>query len=171
MSVYLRSAELNDLNKIMSIIDDAKLLMKKDGNPQWQNGRPNAEILKNDINKGQAYCLVVNQEVAGIAVLQTAPELTYKQIAGHWHNDTDQYATIHRIALSSKFRGQHLGLIFISNLLSRGVALGINNFRIDTHAINKRMQGLIKTAGFVYCGIIHIDNTENGARFAYELNL
>lgn len=171
MAIYIRLAQESDLTQIMAIINEAKQLLKSDGIPQWQNGRPNEQILLDDIVKKRAYCLMVDQVVAGIAVLQTSIEPSYAAIDGEWQNETDQYATIHRIAISAKFRGQHLGQIFISNLISRGLFLGIPNFRIDTHAVNLRMQALIKSAGFKYRGVIHIDQTKDGLRNAYELNL
>lgn len=171
MAVYIRLAQESDLAQIMAIIDEAKQLLNNDGNPQWQNGRPNEEILKDDIVKKRAYCLVVDQAIAGIAVLQTTIEPSYATIDGKWQNESDQYATIHRIAIASKFRGQHLGQIFISNLISRGLFLGIQNFRIDTHAVNQRMQSLINSVGFKYRGVIRIDQTKDGLRNAYELNL
>ena len=171
MPTYIKLAQKSDLPEIMKIIDEAKQLMKNDDTPQWQEGKPNEAILSDDIEKERAYCLMVDHDIAGIAILMTTPEPTYKQIEGEWNNDVDQYATIHRIAISTKFRGQHLGKIFMSNLISRGMMLGIHNFRIDTHAVNKRMQGLIKATGFEERGVIYIDQTENGARNAYELNL
>ena len=43
---------------------------------------------------------------------------------------------------------------------------GIPAIRIDTHADNLRMRGLIESAGFTYCGVITVaDGTE---RVAYE---
>ncbi|WP_348535301.1 GNAT family N-acetyltransferase [Lactobacillus sp. ESL0785] len=171
MAIYIRWAEAKDLPAMMAIIAQAKQLLKSDGSPQWQDGHPNEEMFKADIAQKRAYVLIVGQEVAGVAVLQTTPELSYVQIDGAWRNSTMPYATIHRIAFSDKYRGQHLGQIFISNLLSRGQFLGFHNFRIDTHALNKRMQGLIKKVGYHYCGIIHVNPTSDGARYAYELNL
>lgn len=171
MPIYIRLAKKSDLTNIMAIINEAKQLLKEEGNPQWQCGRPNKEILADDIAKKQAYCLMADHEIAGIAVLLTSPEPTYKSIDGAWRNDSEKYATIHRIAVSTKFRGQHLAKFLISNLISRGMMLGIHNFRIDTHKVNKRMQALIRHSGFEYCGVIQVDQTVNGARNAYELDL
>lgn len=171
MPIFIRLAQKTDLRQIMSIITEAKRLMKSEGNPQWQNGKPNQAMLTADIVSQRAYCLEVDQKVAGIAILQTTPEPSYTQIAGSWNNNNDQYATIHRIAISTQFRGQHLGQFFMSNLISRGVMLGIKNFRIDTHAVNKSMQKLIKQVGFEYCGIIKVGQADDDFRNAYELNL
>lgn len=171
MAIYLQQATNKDITKIMQIINQAKQLLKEDGNPQWQNGRPNQEIITTDIVKKQAYCLMVDQQIDGIAILQTTPETTYAKIDGAWHQEHLQYATIHRIAISANFRGQHLGQFFMSNLISQGKLKGINNFRIDTHPVNLRMQKLIKKTGFKYRGTIQIDQTKDGLRYAYELNL
>ena len=171
MLVYIRLAKKEDLDQIMIIIGEAKKLLKKDGIPQWQSGSPNREMLAEDIAKERAYCLVADQTIAGVAVLLTIPDPNYAQIDGSWANTSEQYATIHRIAISTEFRGQHLSQFMMSNLISRGLMLGIKNFRIDTHALNQRMQGLIKSQGFNYRGIVQVDQTENSARNAYELNL
>ncbi|WP_369833156.1 GNAT family N-acetyltransferase [Companilactobacillus pabuli] len=92
-----------------------------------------------------------------------------------WQNNTDPYATIHRIAINPDYAGQHLGKIFISNLISYSYQNGIRNFRIDTHQLNKRMQALAKSSGYVHRGKIYVSepavNHEDNARLAFELNL
>ncbi|MBA1394969.1 GNAT family N-acetyltransferase, partial [Lactobacillus sp. XV13L] len=118
-----------------------------------------------------AYCLVVDEKIAGVAVLQTTPDPNYAQIAGRWHNTRDQYASIHRFAVRGDLRGQHLGQNFMFKLLARGMLQGISNFRIDTHVANQRMQGLISGAAFRYRGVVQVDQTKDGERLAYELNL
>lgn len=40
MAIYLRRAVLDDLNKVMMIIEQARAQLKKNGNPQWQDGHP-----------------------------------------------------------------------------------------------------------------------------------
>lgn len=169
--IYLRHAIQKDLPSIMVIIHEAQALLKSDGSPQWQDGYPTEEIFQADIRKNECFALIVGDQVAGIATLAHDPQMNYQNISdGHW-NVTDQpYATIHRIALDVNFRGMHLGSYFMSNLISIGVEQGMQNFRIDTHAMNKRMQGLIKSSGFHYCGIID-KGDEVQERLGYELNL
>ncbi|MDF7639340.1 GNAT family N-acetyltransferase [Lactobacillus sp. ESL0791] len=171
MAVYTRLAKSEDLPAIMKIIAQAKELLKQDGSPQWQDGQPNAEMFTEDIRLKRAYVLVVDEQVAGVATLMTTPEPSYQEIQGAWNNAVAPYATIHRIAISAIYRGRNLAAIFISTLLSRGYELGLRNFRIDTHALNKRMQSVIRKAGYSYRGIIYVNPTKDGARYAYELNL
>lgn len=170
--IYIRKATKCDLKTIMIIIDEAKQLLKQDGSPQWQNGRPNEALIKHDMTQGYAYVLIVGNEVAGTAALLTDPDPCYKDIFnGSWKNNSDDYATIHRLALAKKYRGQHLAHFFLSNLISVSYSHGFRAVRIDTHQQNVRTQRLIKNFGFKYRGQIFVDPSADGERDAYELQL
>lgn len=175
-SIYIRHAQAPDLKEIMNIINQAKEMLKKDGSPQWQGGYPDTATLKNDIMAQQCWLLIVDGKIAGTATLIVADDPNYREITnGQWKNNTDPYATIHRIAISGDFAGQHLGKIFISNLISYSYQNGVHNFRIDTHKLNTRMQHLATSSGYVHRGKIYVDepadNHEDNARLAFELNL
>ncbi|GEO46310.1 GNAT family N-acetyltransferase [Companilactobacillus kimchii] len=175
-SIYIKRAQITDLNEIMNIISQAQVMLKADGSPQWQSGYPDTTTLKNDIMAQQCWVLMVDNKIAGTATLIVADDPNYREITdGQWENNTDPYATIHRIAISSDFVGQHLGKIFISNLISQSYQNGIHNFRIDTHKLNKRMQHLATSTGYVHRGKIYVSepaaNHEDNARLAFELNL
>lgn len=175
-SVYIKRAQVPDLKKIMNIIAQAQAMLKADGSPQWQNGYPSLDTIKSDILAQQCWILIVDGKIAGTATLIIADDPNYRNITdGHWKNTTDPYATIHRIAINPDYAGQHLGKIFISNLISHSYQNGIRNFRIDTHLLNKRMQFLAKNSGYVHRGKIYVDepavNHEDNARLAFELNL
>lgn len=60
--IYTRKATIDDLDKIMSIVEDARALFKNDKIPQWQGGYPDEERFKEDINNEEAYVLVVGDE-------------------------------------------------------------------------------------------------------------
>lgn len=170
--IYVKKAKIENLSKVMEIIDAAKALLKKDGSPQWQDGSPSIDTLKQDIQNGQCWLLMVGKEIAGTATLLTSDDPHYAIIQdGHWNNTTEQYATIHRIAISSTFRGMSLSKFFFSNLITLGCQQGIRNFRIDTHEMNQRMQKLITDFDFKYTGIIYVNESEDGRRVAFELNL
>ena len=159
--IYTRKATIDDLNKIMSIVEDARELFKNDKIPQWQGSYPDEKRFKEDIN----------DEVAGIGVLTTERQENYDAIEeGSWKRD-DDYAAIHRAAISSKFRGMHLSNYLFSGLITIGVQKGYKDFRIDTHPGNERMKGLSEKFGFEKRGIIYVDEKIEPIRYAYELNL
>jgi len=169
--IYMRKAEASDIDDIMEIIDEAKALLKADGSTQWQDGHPDRELLLDDIKHGFARVLIVDHAVAGTATLMTAADPNYSKIEGAWIDTTDVYATIHRIAISSKYRGLKLSKFFFSNLISDTYAQGIHHMRIDTHEMNRRMQHIVGEFGFKYTGVVYVPDAIDGKRLAYELNM
>ena len=170
--IYLRRAQLQDLTAIMKIIDDAKELLKKNGSPQWQNGYPDQETFTQDIVMQTNWILINDNKVVATATLQLTPEPTYRNITqGQWQQPDEPYATIHRVAISSNYRGQGLSKLLFSNLLTVGQMQGIKNFRVDTHRINKAMQHIVENFNFKRRGIIQVNDQNDPERLAYELNL
>ena len=170
--IYLRRAQLQDLTAIMKIIDDAKELLKKNGSPQWQNGYPDQENVTQDIVMQTNWILINDNKVVATATLQLTPEPTYRNITqGQWQQPDEPYATIHRVAISSNYRGQGLSKLLFSNLLTVGQMQGIKNFRVDTHRSNKAMQHIAENFNFKKRGIIKVNDQNDPERLAYELNL
>ena len=170
--IYLRRAQLQDLTAIMKIIDDAKELLKKNGSPQWQNGYPDQDTFTQDIVMQTNWILINDNKVVATATLQLTPEPTYRNITqGQWQQPDEPYATIHRVAISSNYRGQGLSKLLFSNLLTVGQMQGIKNFRVDTHRSNKAMQHIAENFNFKKRGIIKVNDQNDPERLAYELNL
>lgn len=172
MLTYIRRATNNDLDAIMKIIQDAKKFLKESGSSQWQGEYPDLTTIQADIDQQNGLVLICNQQVAGYCAVIIGIEPTYTNIEGKWNNDLDSYATIHRMAISSNFRGQHLADSFIANIVSLKLASGIKNFRIDTSQQNKIVQHIATSNNFKYRGIIYVtEDPEDNSRLAYELNL
>lgn len=169
--LFARQATAADLPAIMKILRSAVSFLKKSGSPQWQSGYPNEDVVREDLRQKNAYVLLVDRQVAGYAAVITGPEPNYKHIDGAWHNTSAPYATIHRIALSGNYRGQHLASRFLSNLISIKYSQGVRNFRVNTYKKNWSMQALAENQGFVKRGVIEVDDPLDPRRLAYELNL
>lgn len=170
--IFTRRAQNSDVDKIVQILQDAITFLKKNGSTQWQSGYPNRATVEDDIKNGCAWVLTVDNEVAGYAAVVIGREPTYADIEGKWENNVDTYATIHRIAVSSKFRGMHLSQFFLSNIISLTYAQGIHNFRIDTSRKNKIVQHIAVSHNFIERGIIQVtEDPVDSSRIAYELNL
>ena len=170
--IFTRHAQNSDVDKIVQILQDAIAFLKERGSTQWQSGYPSRETVKEDIKNNCAWVLTVDNEVAGYAAVVIGDEPTYADIEGKWENNVDTYATIHRIAVSSKFRGMHLSQFFLSNIISLTYAQGIHNFRIDTSRKNKIVQHIAVSHNFIERGIIQVtEDPVDSSRIAYELNL
>ena len=109
--IFTRRAQNSDVDEIVQILNDAISFLK-------ESGYPNRATVEDDIKNGCAWVLTVDNEVAGYAAVVIGRDSNYAKIDGEWNNDVDSYATIHRIAISSKFRGMHLTQFFLSNIIS-----------------------------------------------------
>lgn len=170
-TIYIRKGVPSDIDDIMVVINEAKALMKAEGSPQWQAGDPNEEVILNDMENDYSYVLIVDGEIAGTACLMMDDDPSYAVIDGAWENNMDPYAAIHRIAISDKYRGQHLTDFFFSNLITISYDKGFKNMRIDTHKLNERMQYISLKHGFEYRGMVEVIDPLDPSRLAYELNL
>jgi len=158
----IRKASLNDLKDILSILSFARNFMKENGNPtQWGDDWPSEWIIKEDIEKGQSFVVVDdNDKVLATYAFIIGIDKTYIEIReGKWLSD-DEYGTIHRLGSSQKEKD------IFSFIMSEIKKLHIN-IRVDTHENNKPMISQLLKNGFTYCG--HISPIEGGDRLAYEL--
>ncbi|MCO7174965.1 GNAT family N-acetyltransferase [Sporolactobacillus kofuensis] len=172
MTTYLRKATDDDLLEINKIIDSAKLLLKANEINQWQDGYPDLETLHHDIEQQVCYVLIVDQQIAGVGVILQDKDPGYEKIVqGSWlDSDQSTYRSIHRVALSPDFRGQHLSATLMNHLITAARLAGSTDLRIDTHPENNAMQRVIQKSGFDYRGVIYLERSHD-KRWAYQLLL
>ncbi|MHC9531971.1 GNAT family N-acetyltransferase [Dellaglioa sp. L3N] len=170
---YLRLATSEDLSAIISIIDEAKGYLKAQKINQWQGSYPEINQLEQDIKDELTYILMVGDEIAGTAALCPGIEPMYLQIKdGEWINGPEaRYSAIHRVAISTKFRGQHLAGSVISYLLTVARLADYKDIRVDTNSENKGMQHVIVANDFEYKGVIRTPDSDEAERYVYQLIL
>ena len=160
----LVKAKEGDLPRVINFIDSARAALKADGVDQWQGKDPTPEDLLENIKAGCCY-FFKDDAVAGMAVLKEGADATYDVIDGKWLTDGD-YLTIHQFVVDCERKGEGMSRRMMERIFAYARFKGIPAIRIDTHADNFRMRGLIESSGFTYCGIITVaDGTE---RVAYE---
>ncbi len=165
--INIRLANLADVESIASLYEKARLLLRDRGIDQWQEGYPNADSARNDIENAYSFVIEENGKIIGTAALDVGVEPTYNQIYdGQWKTKSPIYAFVHRVAVDPEMKGKNLASLFFSK--AEGIARehGVISMRCDTHRDNHAMQKTLERAGFEHCGIIHL---ETGAeRWAFE---
>lgn len=166
---HLRTAQVADLAEIMTIIKSAIQYLKAQGSPQWQNGQgPTTENMKKMILEQVGYVLVNEEgEIAAVAALVAGVDPVYTAIDGQWLQATDDYFSIHRVAVSPAFCGQGIANIFLHQLIEEGQRLGKSDIRIDTFPKNQPMIHTILKAGFIKTGMVHFP-IPDGQRVAFQ---
>ena len=164
----LINASIHQTPTMMQIVQHAQHYLASLGIDQWQNGYPNEKVLINDINNNESY-LVLDEEhqIQAIAMFTTRTEPTYANINGNWLTEsTATYGVIHRMAVRNTSRSTGLAQFIFRQFEQKLKEYNINSMRIDTHQDNKGMQRLLNKLGYVYCGIIYLE--DGNKRLAFE---
>ena len=171
--MYIRNANLNDLEKILTIYAKARAFMREHGNEtQWQNNYPPEESLRENIRDGKLKLAITDDNIAGenivgeeivgeniacVFYFAVEEESTYAYIEGSWP-DNEPYGVVHRVA-SAKKGGATFAI--------RWAMTQCKNLRIDTHDDNYPMQNLVTKLGFGFCGYIFL--ADGSPRRAYAI--
>ncbi|MDD5182931.1 MAG: GNAT family N-acetyltransferase [Bacilli bacterium] len=169
----IRSACYNDLNEIISVINDAKNLLKMSDSDQWQDtdGYPNINTFKEDLKSNYVYVLEEEDVIVGVVVLSFQHEDAYDVIEGKWNYNT--YSVIHRLAVKNGYYGKKIGYRLIEYCYIMTKKKGLESIRVDTHEKNITMQVLLEKIGFINCGYIFLNRKGvlNNLRIAYEIKV
>ncbi len=162
--VFLEKAKKEDAARCLEILADGRAFQREQGFVQWGDNYPNADTVCSDIEKNIAHLLTVDGETAGYLCIDFDGDPEYATIEGEWGND-EPYAVVHRLAISSDYRGCGLADKAFSLVQEMCLEKNVHTIRVDTDFPNKRMQHIVKKNGFVERGIVTLTN---GRRIAYD---
>lgn len=148
---------MQHLGIIVEMIEKGRRHIASFGIDQWQDGYPNEDTIREDIEKGRGYLLKDDDDIIAYYMLENH-DRCYDVIDGEWLDDSP-YVVIHRSVTSDFDKGQ--GSILFAELKRR-----YPHIRIDTHEGNISMNRCLLKNGFAYCGIITLESGD--PRNAYE---
>ena len=158
----VRRTREKDIPEVLALYNAARMRMRASGNSgQWINGYPGLNDITNDIRNGTGFVIEHRGIICGVFAFALGADPTYSTIEeGKWPNDLP-YGTIHRIAGKEETHG-------IFQRCVEYCLTVISELRVDTHSDNVLMQHVVKKAGFLRCGIIHLQ--DGSPRIAYQLS-
>jgi len=165
MTFDYHKVSIDEINRVMEIIEDARELLKLEGNGQWQFGYPNRNDLIDDINLSRLYGVYFNDILISVCAISGYEEAYHHLYEGKWLSNLE-YLVMHRVAISKDYRGKGLGhhIFYLFDEVSK--EMGIKSLRIDTHENNHIMRHLMESHGFIYCGKVILP--PNKDRVVYE---
>jgi GNAT superfamily N-acetyltransferase len=136
---------------IIRQIDGCRKQMATHGSGQWQGKEPSLETIEDDILHQRYYLLFVNnQPCGGASLMSHEPAYDHLQ-EGQWLNQ-DPYIVIHRFFIAPSFQGQQLSKILLNQIEQQVKKQLIHNIRLDTHAFNLPMRGLLSRQQYLEVG-------------------
>lgn len=149
----IRTANKSDLPTVLKLVEEAKDIMKKFNNNQWDDKYPVEEHFEEDIETETLYVLEKENTIYGFIVIDQQQSEWYDKL--EWPIDREGAYVIHRLAGSSNYKGAATELFdFAVNL---ALEHDIHVLLTDTFALNKPAQGLFQKFGFTKVGETKID--------------
>lgn len=145
----------------MEVFEEAKNIMAESGNPhQWGPEYPHINLIREDIRRGVGYvCRDDQGRILAYFAFMYGPEPTYATIKeGEWLDQDKNYYVLHRLA---KKKGEQK----VFDIVIRFCSSIEPNIRVDTHRDNAIMRHCLSKYGFVYCGIINLDDGQERIAF------
>lgn len=164
MNFDFRKARIDDMHRIWEILQQAILRRKKDGSSQWQDGYPNPDTIREDIDQEVAYVLTLDGETVGYSAVMINNEPAYDYIKGAWLGSGD-YIVFHRVAIAENYIGKGLSYKMLEFIEAFARDQGIQSVRADTNYDNMAMLKIFARMGYVYCGEVLM---RGSPRRAYE---
>ena len=159
-----RKAQRHEWPQIWKIIQHAIARRKADGSNQWQDGYPNPEVLRSDIEKDAGFVLVDGETIAGYCAVIINDEPAYAAIEGKWLTNGD-FVVFHRVAIAKSHLGQGLAKQLLRHIETFALNNNIHSIKADTNFDNPAMLHVFASMGYVYCGEVYF---RGSARKAYE---
>lgn len=149
----LRKAKPSEEGIIWEILQQAIEQRRLDGSEQWQQGYPNEQTVRDDINEGYAYVLTDDGQVVAYAAIIFGIEPAYNEIEGQWLTNGD-YAAIHRVATSNAVKGKGVATRLFQMIEQLCIEKKVFSIKVDTNFDNAPMLRILEKLNYTYCGEI-----------------
>jgi GNAT superfamily N-acetyltransferase len=162
MKYQFRKAIDSEIPQIWKILQQAIKRRKDDGSEQWQNGYPNPETVKSDIDKGVGFVLTDQENIAGYSAVLINDEPAYAEIKGKWLT-SDDFVVVHRVAVSDDYLGQGLAQKIFGFIEEYALSKNIHSIKVDTNFDNPAMLRIMEKSGYAYCGEVYFNGSPRRA--------
>lgn len=166
--MLFRQATVEDLDAVMTIIENGRASLAAQGLDQWQGGSPTLEMVSADIAAGHTYVTVDDDGtyLGTIALIDTGDPDFGRVIEGAWLTESPnspsegrvRYLTIHRLATAASAVRRGVATFMIERSYEMAREGGFASVRVDTHEGNLPMQGAFVKNGMQHCCDIDITN-------------
>lgn len=150
LNLDYRCADINDLDAIITLIQDAVISMEKNNIHQWDELYPTREMIQKDIESGHLYIGMIKGNIAVMFVLNQECDEAYRN--GRWMHPDKAYFVIHRLCVNPVCQNRGIAkrtLLFIEEQVKEKNIFAI---RLDVFSENPYALKLYQDMGYSIVG-------------------
>lgn len=145
----IRKASISDLDSIMEILKKIITEMHSYNNFQWDENYPQAKDFAADIEKGNLFVSVRENETVGFICINRDEPKEYKDLK--WSSAEDALV-IHRMGVSLDYRRGGIGVELVQFADELATRSGVKYLKTDTYSLNTKAQRLFEKCGYAFIG-------------------
>lgn len=145
----IRAAVMNDLNAIMEIVQAVIVEMHSYNNFQWDENYPQAKDFVSDIQKGDLFVSIREENIVGLICINRNQPSEY---AGLEWSHSEEAMVIHRMAVSPDARKVGVGFELVEFAEELAIKNNVRYLQTDTYSLNTKAQGLFQKLGYKFVG-------------------
>ena len=157
-TMMLRLATMQDLTRIMAIVQATVMEMHAYGNYQWDEVYPTEQDFASDITQGDLFVSEAEGQICGLICINQTEPAVYAD-AG-W-TLAEKALVLHRMAVDPALRGRGTGSELLQQAETLALSLGLRYLKTDTYALNEKAQQLFLKHGYHFCGEIQFRKMEH----------
>jgi GNAT superfamily N-acetyltransferase len=150
----IRKAKTNELDHIMEVYQSCVKGMIALGIDQWDESYPNREVIQKDLEIGDYYVGIINDEIVSGIKIDTKQDPTYLTI--DWQDKTNNFMVVHRLCAKTSVWSKGVGkqmMEFAENLALENKHISM---RLDTYINNPKAIAFYKRIGYKQLGHINL---------------
>ncbi len=145
-----RSASEKDLKEICSFVNSAIVQMENNDIFQWDNSYPAPNDFLADIQKGQLYVGISDEEIAVVYALNKEYDVQYRN--GKWRYPDREFRILHRLCVSPKYQRKGAAKDALRHIEAELRKSGIEAIRLDVFSSNPHALALYLNSGYEKVG-------------------
>ena len=150
----IRKAKTNELNQIMEVYHSCVKGMIALGIDQWDESYPNRQVIEKDLEIGDYYVVIINNEIVSGIKINTKQDPTYLTI--DCQDKTNNFMVVHRLCAKTSVWSKGVGkqmMEFAENLALKNKHISM---RLDTYINNPKAIAFYKRIGYKQLGHINL---------------
>jgi len=149
VDTVFRPASAHDFDAVVSLYSQAISHMCEIGIEQWDERYPDADLLRDDMERGEMYVLQRGGEILAVVVVNARQDEEYAQ--GDWRCGNNA-AVIHRLCVHPKHQHQGIAAEVMRHAERLIAGRGYDSIRLDAFTQNPYALRLYERFGYIRAG-------------------